>query len=165
MNIFSTDVWMLLWYSVPNKQGHKIVSKSILNQDTAPLFFYFFSEEFSDTEWVTRTCAVSGWQTPWRQRIFRQAWQPGTTPVFMWLRVKSCSSWLMYRFLMQPWKLDMLTVWEEAPTDEGSTSSGIPEREEEEEEAAATVVKTWKFLYLGFYKDWIKKRFKCWSQN
>lgn len=48
----------------------------------------------------------------------------------------------------------MLTVWEEAPTDEGSTSSGIPEREEEEEEeAAATVVKTWKFLYLGFYKD------------
>lgn len=24
------------------------------------------------------------------------------------------------------------------------------------EEAAATVVKNWKFLYLGFYKDWIK---------
>lgn len=44
---------------------------------------------------LTPTCAALGWQMPCRQYSLRQAWQPGTTPGFMWLRVKSCSSWLM----------------------------------------------------------------------
>ena len=62
-----------------------------------------------------------------------QGWQPGSTPGLRGVCVKSCSSWLMYRFLMQPWKEEELKDWTRLRGEETDTSSGIPEEREGEE--------------------------------
>lgn len=66
-----------------------------------------------------------GWQMPCKQKSFRQGSQPGTTPGFIRVLVKSCSSLLMYRFRMHPWKLVPLSICHRRKAAE-FTSTGIP---------------------------------------
>ncbi len=113
-------LWLVLWCKVTFKI-YSLLNWSMHREHTGThLFFWQGLVAAASSAWSQcgpphpgwqrhkGPAAESGWHSPFTQRSSWQARQPGTTPGFICVRVKSCSSLLMYRFRIQPWKLEPL---------------------------------------------------------